>query len=271
MKKKAGVVGFGCFLSILLLTSLACGVGDIPNLFATETPTPTATFTPTATSTPSPTPTATPTRTPTPTPLPTGVETETLADGSTLFTDYDNQFQLTLPKDWFVIPLSSGDMAELLAQMAEENPDLKETAEAFKALDPNLIRVVSIHKSSNYLFNGFSTNITVTAVEDQLLSALPLEFVIGALEESMKQNGTIVLSSDSATTENANGVAHGSLDYQQRSPTATGAQIQVRSKLFVFQSAGKLIMVQLATPQQFAEELLPDLDAVVDTIELLGP
>jgi hypothetical protein len=35
---------------------------------------------------------------PTSTHLPTGAVTEDQPDGSTLFTDYDNQYQLTLPK-----------------------------------------------------------------------------------------------------------------------------------------------------------------------------
>lgn len=273
MKRNTGVAGFSALVTILMLASLACGTGDLANLFATATPTPTLTFTPTLTPTPTPTPTATatPTHTPTPTPLPTGVETETLSDGATLFTDYDNQYQLTLPKDWFVIPLSADDIADILDELAAENPGIQESAEAFKKLDSNVIRVMSIHKNSKYIFSGFSTNMSVTALDDKFMSGLPLDFVIGALEESLKQQGAKLLSSGNLASTNANGVEVGFFEFQQNAPTATGVQVTVSSKVVVFQSAGKLVMVQLATPQQFAPDLLPVMDAISDSIKLVKP
>jgi hypothetical protein len=203
--------------------------------------------------------------------LPTGVETETLPDGATLFTDYDNQYQLTLPKDWFVIPLSAGDIAEILDELAGENPAIKESAETFKNLDPNVIRVMSMHKSSRYIFNGFSTNLSITALEDKFLSVLPLDFVIGALEETMTQQGATLLSSGNLAAANANGVEVGFFEFQQNAPTATGARIPVSSRVVLFQSAEKLIMVQLATPQQFAQDLLPVMDGIMDSIKLIKP
>src|SRR5512139_1309782 len=99
------------FLTVLVLTILSCqGIGGF-NPFATTTPSPTATFTPSPTFTPSQTPTRT--QTPSPVPLPTGVTTEEQSDGSTLFVDYDNQYQLNIPKTWFLIPLSSDDITDI--------------------------------------------------------------------------------------------------------------------------------------------------------------
>jgi len=269
MKKHRGFRSFVLFMSVLALAGLSCGVADISSMFATETPTPTLTLTPSPTFTPSPTPTAS--QTPTPTPLPTGVKTEEQSDGSTLFIDYDNNYQLALPQGWFVIPLSAEDIADILKNMAEANPDLKDTADAFKQLDPNVIRVIAINENSDYIFNGFSTNLTVTAIEDKLLASMPVDFVTGAVEEQLKQSGAKIISSHELATTNANGVEIGSFDFQQSSPTATGANVQARSKAIVFQTNGKLIMIQLATPQQFAEELFPILDNIMDSIELIKP
>ena len=66
-------------------------------------------------------------------------------------------------------------MADMLNEMSETNPDLKDMAEAFKQLDPNVIRVVAINENSDYIFNGFSTNLTITAIDDKLMSSMPLD------------------------------------------------------------------------------------------------
>jgi len=260
----------GVFVAILSLAILSCSsISEISSMFATETPTPTITYTPSPTFTPSPT--ATETQTPSPTPLPVGVKREEQPDGSTLFTDYDNRYQLTLPEGWTVIPLSSKDVAAILNDLSVENPSFKDLAETFKQLDPNVIRVIAINTDSKYVVNGFSTNLTITAVEDKIMAAMPLDFVTGALEESMTQQGATVLSSGNLAKNNANGVEVGTFDFEQTSPTAAGTNVQVRSRAIIFQVNDKVIMVQLATLQQFGEELLPVLDKVSDSITLLEP
>lgn len=270
MNRSKGIQALIFIIAIMMLTTLACqGMTGIPNPFATETPTPTTTFTPTPTFTPSPTPTET--QTPSPTPLPTGVKIEPQSDGSFLFIDYDNKYQLILPADWVAIPLSSKDLAVILNGLSEKNPKLKDIAEAFKQLDPNVIRVIAMNESSKYMLNGFATNLTLTAIDNKLLSAMPLDFVTGAVEDSLKQQGAKLLSTNSLTTNNSHGVEVRTIEFEQTAPTATGSNVRVHSKGVVFLSNGKIIMIQLATLKQFAEELLPILDKVSDSIELLHP
>ena len=269
MKKYSGFRNLALFASVLALAGISCGVGDISNIFATATPTPTLTFTPSPTFTPGPTPTSTPTRTPTPTPLPSGATTEKQSDGSTLFIDYDNKYQLELPAGWFVIPLSAEDIADILKEMATENPDLKAIADAFKQLDPDVIRVVAINENSDYIFNGFSTNLTITAIDNKVMSTMPLDFVTGAIEDLLKQQGAGSVSNHSPATTNANGVEIGTFDFQQSAPTASGTNVETRSKAIIFKANDKVILVQLATPQQFADKLFPILDDIIDSIKLL--
>lgn len=260
------------FMAVLGLMVLSCaGLSDLPNPFATETPTATNTFTPTATITPSPSPTATNTQTPSPTLAPSGVKTEPQADGSLLFVDYDNKYQVSLPADWIVIPLSSKDITQILSGLSEKNPKLKDIAESFRQLDPDVIRVIAMNQDSKYMVNGFSTNFTLTAVDNKILSAMPVDFITGAVEESLKQHGATLLSASGPATKNAQGVEVGTIEYEQNTPTATGAAVRVHSKGILFRSNGKIIMIQLATLKQFVKELLPMLDAVSDSIELLQP
>jgi hypothetical protein len=269
MKKNKLSVTVAFPILILALSSISCGVSGLSSLLATETPTPTSTFTPTII--PSPTSTSIPTSTPTVEPLPTGASAEEQADGSTLFIDYDNQYQLTIPENWLVLPLSSEDIVDILEKVAEENPDFEEIAKTFAQLDPDVIRVIALNQDFKYTTEGFSTNLTITAIEDNLMSSMPLDFVTGAMEESLKQQGATVVSESQPAYQNANGVEIGSFEFQQEAPTVTGARVKIQSKILVFQSNGKLLMVQLAVPQQFVDELIPALDQIANTIELIVP
>ena len=267
MMHKNRIRSLSLFVAILALAALACQGGAGLGLFATETPTPTLTFTPSPSYTPSPTATATETLSPTP--VPTGAITEEQADGSTLFTDYDNNYQFTIPEAWLVIPLSSDDLSDILQGLSEENPQLKEIAATFAQLDPDVIRVMAMNKDMKYSVNGFSTNLTVTAIEDKLMSAMPMDFVTGAVEESLKQGGATILPIEAPATDNANGVEVGVLEFQKTTPTATGTSMEAHSKILIFNAGAKMVMIQLSAPKQFAKELMPILDQILDTIKLL--
>ncbi len=260
---------FFIFAGILALAALSCsGVSGVSNLFATDTPTPTSTFTPSPTVTPSPTSTPTQTPTLTPTPLPTGSSMEDQADGSKLFTDYDNQFQVNLPEGWVILPLSSKDLADILESAAEENPELKDTAAVLKDLDPDVIRVMAFNKNHKYNVSGFTTNLILMAIDDKVMTSMPMDFVMGMLEESIKQQGGVLLSTDNSVTTNANDVEIGSFEFKRTMPTALGTNVPVRIKAVVFRSTDRLIMVQLTAPQQFGEELMPVMDQIIESVKL---
>jgi hypothetical protein len=248
-------------LILLTLTSLACGVSSLPFL-ATETPTPTATFTPSPTVTPSSTPT--PTHTPTATPLPTGVETEEHSDGTTLFVDYDNQYQLVLPADWIVIPFDKDDLDLMIDKLAEQDPNIASAAEAFKNLDPNALRMAALNSNRKYVTEGYGSNITIAAIEDKTFSVMPLSFITGVLEESFKQQGMKVLTTGVNTIENTHGVEVEYIDVEQN---IAGKHAQ--QHVIMFQSGGNLILITVTTLPQFKEEVFQMGDRIGASIEYL--
>lgn len=260
-------------LLLVSLTALACSAGAVTEWFATPTPTPTNT--PTATLTPTVTPTATPTETPsptlTPTPQPTGITADIDADGNVLLADYDNNYKFTLPSTWIVIPLSGQDMTELVNKLAETNPEFKDAANTFQSLDPDFVRVVALNKDSKYISKGFASNITVVAIQDKLLSSMPIEFTTGAFEESMKQNGAKVITQGVNTVTSDSGVEIGIIEVEQQAPTATGSKIAVRLKIIIFVVGDKLIMVNLTAPSQLMAELSLELDTIAKSVELIKP
>jgi len=248
-------------LVIFALASVSCRMSNLP-FVATETPTPTVTFTPSPTLTPSPTPTAT--RTPTATPLPTGVKAEEQPDGATLFVDYDNNYQLVLPVDWIIIPLDKDQLAVTISTLAEKNPNLATVAEAFKNLDPKVLRMAALSSNMKFIKGGYGSNITIAAVEDKTLSAMPLSFITGVLEQSFQQQGMKVITTDVNTIENANGVEIEYIDIDQ---TLTGKRVQ--QHVMVFKSDNHLIIVTTTTLPEFKEEVFQMGDQIGASIEFL--
>ena len=247
--KRKGLFGFTVLVLFLSLAVISCGFSNLPNLFATETPTPT--------------------QTQTPTPAPTGIETRQESNGTTTFIDHDNNFQLTLPSDWFIIPLSAKDITGILNNMAEENPELQASADAFKDLDPDIIRVIAVNKDSKYIVKGFSSNLTITAIKDKFLTGLPVSFVTGFLEEEMEKGGATIIEMDELVVTSASGVEIGVVEFIQDTPTSTGGTISAQSHMLVFQTSEALIMVQLVTPKEFAGELFPIMDDIAESVTLL--
>jgi hypothetical protein len=261
MFKNKAVRVLSIVVMLLALTSISCGVSNLPFL-ATETPTPTMTFTPSPTSTPSSTPT--PTIVPSATPQPTGVHNDKQEDGSTLFSDYDNKYQLMLMEEWVAIPFDQGELGALVDQLSKDNPKFKDAAAAFRNLDPDVFRLVALNQNKKYFETGAVPNMNITALDNNILSTMPLAFVTGALEESFKKNGMKVVSEGVNIIDNPNGVEIEFLDIEQE---VNG--IKVAQRIIVFQSNGKLIMITLTSPENFKEEVFTFADAIGASVKLI--
>jgi hypothetical protein len=261
MMKNLRLVSLFAF-TLFMAISLACNSISVPKLFATATPFPTETATPLPTSTPVPTLQATAT------PRPTGVECDEQADGSTLCVDYDNLYQLVLPPDWIVLPVTAMDFSSLADKLIEKNPDFKDILEAFKNLDPNVMRAIALNVHKQYIESGYGANISVMALDDAVTVAMPMELILGSTENAMPE-GTQVISSETKT--NANGVEIGTMVLQLNVPTIIGQNVDIRSRLVLFKANNKLIMVNMSALKKFDETLLPGLDVTVDSVELANP
>jgi len=264
MKTQKNFPKFLLVMGLLMLASLACSTSSLSNLIATATPTPTLTFTPTPSFTPSPTATFTPTPTATSTPLPTGVLIEPLTDGTNRFTDYDNQYTLIFSSDWINIPIQKDQLDAMLEELSKDNPNLVASAKAFQNMDPEVIRMVALNGNMDYYAKGYVANINITAIEDATVSAFPLPFISGALEESLTQQGMKVLTNDVNTIENAHDVEMEFIDIEQQ---LSGTKIQQR--MIIFKSDGKLIMITTSTIAQFKDTIFGDAVEIGKSVELL--
>lgn len=260
-------------IALFVLPALACQATSVTNLFATPTPTPTntPTVTPTPTITATPTPTETPLPTLTPTPLPTGVTSEENADSTTRLIDYDNKYQILLPKGWVVIPMTGQDMADLVDRLSTINPEFKDAAETFNSIDPDFVRAIALNRDGKYLVKGFASNITILTVQEKMLTIMPIEFVTGAFEENFEQSGGKVITQGVNVIKSETGVDVGIVEVEQQTPTGAGQRIDLRLKLLMFVADDKLVILTLSTPRELIADLNPDIDFIANSVELLTP
>jgi hypothetical protein len=253
-------------LTILSIAILACNAGSaIPALFATQTYTPTATSTPS----PSPTPTLTPTLRPTATAVPTGVELRQQAGGATLFVDYDGGYQILFSDDWALVKISGDELQTAFSEAGEANPGLVDLLEIAKNLDPEMFRLLAYSRvlpPSKYL-----TNINVTMVRGGVPASMPLDILMQATVETMKDQlpGTIITAGDVKT--NGNGIEIGTLEVAQLSmQLPNGGQVLLYEKQLYFQRENALVVITLAAPKDKQEEISTYFDEISEAIAPIG-
>jgi hypothetical protein len=171
---------------------------------------------------------------------------------------------MTLPEDWVIIPVAKEDLDAVLEQLSSEDPNMARAAEAFKNLDSDVLRMAALNRQPKYLAGGYASNITVTAIQDPVLSAMPLSFITGALEQSFTQQGIKVLTSGVNTIKNANGVEVEYMDVEQ---TLSGARVLQR--IVVFQSNKKLILVTTSTTPQHKDEIFRMAEQIGGSVEFI--
>ena len=162
-----------------------------------------------------------------------------------------------------IIPVGKDDLDGMLTKLGNENPDLAKSAEAFKDLDPNVVRMVALNSNPDYLTNGYASNINITALEDPMLSAMPLAFITGALEESFTQQGMKVLTTGVNVIDNVHGVDVEYIDIEQNL-----AGVKIQQRLIVFQVNQKLIMITVSAVPQFKDEIFKLADETGASIEI---
>ncbi len=254
-------------LTLLFIVSLACSsAGPLSGLFATATPTPTNTPTVTPTSTPTLTPSPTLTPTATATPRPSGVSDETQPDGTIVFTDYDNLYQVTLPENWVVFHLEMEDLKTMGEKFSETNPEMKEMLAALRNVDKKLFRAMIIDTDRDHLANKQLPNITITVPQEAMFKNMPPAFLSGALASALPDinPGIKVLSDGFDTTPS--GVEIGFIESTLTANNPNGKRMTVYQKIVIFEIKNGVAMLTFTCPTDLKDTLLPAFDQMVNSI-----
>ncbi len=245
------------FIVVLTLTVLACQGMTSLNPFATATPTPTLTFTPT------PTFTLTPTLTATSTPRPAGMLAGKQPDGTLLVMDYDNDYQFLLPANWVIVFSTEADLEQALQAASQNNPEFARAAEQFKDVDPDVFRLAAANVDPSYSNTGLPTLLTVNAITDPVASTMPMAFVTAMIEDKILKGAT---STTWDIIDNANKVEVGMVRGTRTISAPNGVQGTFEELVIAFQANKKLIVIEIAAPWKYAEQILAPFDDIIDSI-----
>jgi hypothetical protein len=250
------------FIMMLVLMILACqSVGSF-NPFATETPTPTNTFTPTPTFTVTPSPTLT--HTPTSTPLPTGIVIKEQTGGTSLVIDYDNKYEFLLPPNWAIVFSTQKDLEQAIEQTSEKDPDFAKMAESFKNVDPNVFRLAALNIDRTYISEDSPALLTINAFVDSVTSTMPMSFVTAMIEDSILAGAS---STTWDVTNNINNVEVGLVRGAMMISLPNGLSANIQELVISFQSNKKLIVIEIAAPKEFGDQILSPFEGIVDSIK----
>lgn len=247
----------------LSLSALACA--GVNSMLSTPAPLPTPTLT--ATITPRPTATITSTATS----VPTGVQIDEQRDGSTLITDYDNLYQMSLGPDWEVVPASAETHSDRKGTEANIIPVLAASTKTPEPTDTNDVLVLAVNRNHRYFADEYATNIQVSIDSDKFSGIMPLGFILAGLEDGLRRDQAQIVGKLDDTAENSHGVEIAKLEFIERYPVEQGPRLQVQAKFLLFQSHKRLIVIALWTLPRFAEELSGEMDEVADTIRPIRP
>jgi hypothetical protein len=213
--------------------------------------------------------TFTPTRTPVPSPTPAAsIATRVLADGSTEFIDSEAGYRLVLPAQWLVPDLGSEDMEQALGEAAELNPAYDPLIRAFGTIASQGMRLMAFELDPRAVAIGYPTNVVLVSLEGMGLS---VDQILEGTAESIEAifPGSELISYD--LIEDLNGAPAGRIELTMPLTTAAGASVTVRSTWILVQAGDRLIELTLQAEDSLYLEDEARFEAIIQSLELLGP
>ena len=213
---------------------------------------------PTATSTPAPRPTATPGPPPA-----TGIFIQQLPDGSSLVTDMDHRYQFALGSDWQAFAPTSEGWAAVLADMPYDFPEITQLKDQAERLGPDIFRLFALNVAPQNGSAGHIPVLEVLATPASDGNCIPVDFNITRARKGLDEQG---IEADAQFARNSHGVEIATLRVME------SMDLEFYSGYYTtiaFNSAPSIIAVGMTAPPEIASQVLPEMEALTDTVELL--
>ncbi|HLB65956.1 MAG TPA: hypothetical protein VJJ46_14030, partial [Anaerolineales bacterium] len=156
---------------------------------------------------------------------------------------------------------------QALEEAAELNPQFSPLIESFGALAVQGIRLMAMDLDPQALAVGYPTNIVVVTLEGM---ALPLDYLLEATALSVEGlfQGAELISYE--MIDDLNGSPAGRIDIRMPLTTSPGSSSTVRATWILLLSDDRLIEVILQAEDGLYAAVGPQLEAIIQTIELIG-
>jgi hypothetical protein len=215
-----------------------------------------------------PTPSVVPTKTLTPTPKvsSSGTSLETLADGSTRFTDHTAGFRVVFPAGWLAIRVGEPEYYQAWDKEAAKNPVFQDIFASMQNTDPNQFRVTAIDIRSAVTYQTFSRMDVVFAPND----IRPLNEVrIVQTNRKLPFSKFRLLSSSLAKTPDGLEVAI--IEFQWESASPENIIFLTYHREVLFKVASGTASLQFTTGLSEKDKVLPEFEKVIGSVDSLTP
>jgi hypothetical protein len=167
--------------------------------------------------------------------------------------------QLTLPEDWQAKSANTDELAQMLAQIAQESPALVGAAHQWRS-GLSAEAAVTVAMPGNTPWRADQPLLTVFAVER---NGLTLERYLEQATFQLKRQGLPILSSEVETTWRADRLPSAVLRYLL--PATQGVAYQGMQLVTLDDSAERMIVFTLTTPADAYEALAPVFGQIVQS------
>ena len=214
---------------------------------------------------PIPTATLTPPPTQTPEMSALGTSLEVQNDGTTLFTDNIAGIRLAVPVGWTSVRVNEPEYTQAWADAAYD-PVLAHKMEAIQDLDPEKFRLHAFNTQEGYVFEGEGSQINVVFSQGDPKT---LDEIAEAEEKSKFFDKYELISSEYKIRSDALEVFI--IEQQWQVTSSTGQRVMLYYKRAIFKVSSGTVAVDLYTPLQIKDNIVPAFDQAVEKLSVFTP
>jgi hypothetical protein len=239
-------------------TMVAGTVGALMTRTAEAVPSPTPTI-------PLPTATLTPTATQTPETSSVGTSLTQMQDGSISFVDNIAGIRLTIPTGWVSVRLNEAEYTQAWADAAYD-PVLAHGMEAIQDLDPETFRLHAFNTQEGYVYEGEGSQINVVFSQDDPKT---LEEIAETEEQSKFFDKYELISSEYKIRPDTLEIFI--IEQQWQVTSSTEQRVMLYYKRAIFKVSSGTVAVDLYTPLQIKDDIVPGFDQMVEKLSVFTP
>lgn len=138
-------------------------------------------------------------------------------------------------------------------------------AAGFEDADPNIFRLAAWNVDRTYANAAYPAMLTINAFADSMTNTMLMSFVTAMIEDSILEGAS---STSWDVIDNANNVEVGIVRGIRTIEIPNALSATVEELVISFQSNKKLIVIEIAAPKEYGEQMLAPFDNIIDSIKV---
>jgi hypothetical protein len=213
-----------------------------------------------------------PAESPTPPPPAGGTENVQQPDGTTRYSDYDAGFEMTLPAGWIGVRPGAQEFNDVLKSEGGQNKELEQQMTADQqGYEPVTDRYYIYATKPDIIENALVAygKVAWNASDDKAIDQNTLGEMVQGLETSKDLPGVRVVESNIITNENGVPVLIIGANWTYQAPDGS-LLLDYLNFIFFKPTDNSTVRLILRSPKEAREIIRPDVDAIIQSIKLVG-